>query len=379
MALPTGIPDRKKARKRAKEAKGRSGRGKFLKIPKGKSRWRVLPPWNDEALDKPDYYAVRWTHFDLPGDDKIIRCLRQGSHGTGDCPVCEVIQRYTDEGLDLGRKEAKRRPIANMIRRHRKHGNQIGLVEGPPGLGDFIDDWVGTAMDEDGKYVLHLQEGHDITITKTEKDRTNYEYAPRLSPTPALPDDELEKLKVPNLYKVVRLTDDDVALAKKCAKRLVKWCKSRLEAEEANAALDDEDEDDEKGDFRDGLEPDDDDEDEEEDEDEEGDDESDDEADEEEESEDEEDDEEGVEGEDGEEDEEDGPRGWRTDAEGNPRKPLRDSETGKAVCFGDWVKRENDPKKRKPKDTQCRICPQETACRDRATKKKKSKKRRKKS
>jgi hypothetical protein len=61
-------------------------------------------------------------------------------------------------------------------------------------------------------------------------------------------------------------------------------------------------------------------------------------------------------------------RGWRTDADGKVLPPKNDKETGKPVCFSDWIKRGNDLQEDEATNAQCLRCPSETLCRFEAQK-----------
>ena len=338
-------------------AEGGRLRGKFVSFPDGRSRWRILPPWSAAAArDKLVYKIVR-KHFMRGASNNITvtKCLSQDGNDKT-CPICAVVEKWTVP-YDKSMSEAERKKLDNGVWRFRvtdtynfnaiqrsiAPGSQDQLVILTAGR-DFMLWYYGLFRAGLGN-PLDANGGRDVNVTVTKNgQKRNRQYFPS-DPCPIVPVGNELAEELTNLDLLVRLNDEDVNRAQEAAVALERLMKSRqaerkaasgaapldtsdlpempaakmsastaalLEAPDPAAAA--------------VMAP--------------------------------------------AEVVAKYPRGWRIGKEDRlPRPPKIDDNTGKPVCFGDFFSklRANDPDNPKATNDQCKLCPHELPCRQRAS------------
>jgi len=407
--LRPGKVDRKWVKKQNKEAGDREkdrkkGFFSYKNFDEPQATYRILPPPEGQGaafvLVRKHFAMYPNTGKAIVDDLKVVMCLDQIGTDEMRCPVC----KYLDEVIDpsdrknmLNRVKADRpQAMFNAIIRASKESGRKDDEQCILQTNDLFADWysqqLGLAM-EDGVDLTDLDEGRDIVVVQkstTGRDgKTRKKYEPSIKPVASVATDNPSELRLSDLTKYLEVSDEDVARAKQLARGL-----RRRAEEREDAAREEEDERPAKSRAAPRSTDEDDPENEETpppvkkakaapvDEEEAGDEDDDTppppkkkatkpEPDEDEEAED--DDTpppakkkpiktaaDAIEADD---EETEKPRGWRQTSSGKVLPPKPTEETGKPVCFHDWVKRGNDPAEDESSNAQCSICPQETTCR----------------
>jgi len=193
---------------RARQASaGRSDRDiKHYEWKSGENVMRILPPWGARGLiAKPIL-----THFNIPPKDEITKCLLTWPDKFEKCPICMRIEKILKAlpALDLGRQEATTHYYANVIDRE-DEGEGVQLVRFTPG----IYNWLMLQMDNPKIGDLtDVEEGYDITITKSEKKRkggkgsfTQYSNSFLPKPCPLHEDQEKVDEWIGQMYNIDRV------------------------------------------------------------------------------------------------------------------------------------------------------------------------------
>jgi hypothetical protein len=223
--IPRGRPPEGAMQRRAEDRKKeRRSRSEFADIPDGKSRWRVLPPWDEKALAKNRWYVRRWRHFIREG--LMCRCLRTLDGQDDGCPVCRVLEEFRNQGVDVSRMEAYWKALVNALHRSKERGDQLCILEVPAGFIFTVEDAIYD--DEDPLYVLDLNKGRDLKVEAAgSKRKRKYKYQLASVDSPAFRGG-MEEPDLPALTRFAKVTDDHIAEAKKVAKRLRRMLESRM-------------------------------------------------------------------------------------------------------------------------------------------------------
>jgi hypothetical protein len=181
----------------------------------GDNNLRLLPPWSAKGL----VFKRLWSHFELPPEKSIYKCLDSWPDKHNMCFFCEAIDRVVAQlpELDLGRQGASLQYYGNVIDRDEEDKgvqvcrftpatyNWITLQMDNPKIGDITD----------------YEQGFDLIINKSKKprkgggDTTKYtcSFVPR--PCPLHETDQAVAEWLSNLFDLDRVfgPPDDKALA----------------------------------------------------------------------------------------------------------------------------------------------------------------------
>jgi hypothetical protein len=166
--------------KKLAELKGKSkGDGGFWTAKVGKNTLRVLPPWNKEGV----FYHDSIIHFGIGPNKKSAVCISDSEKG---CPVCNLVQKYSEDVDDQKKAKAKdmsarNRVLLNVIdRENEAQGIQIWATS-EQNLGKLLTFF---ADPEWGDFT-HPEEGFDVIIERTGTGKTDTRYDLRLTRKPS--------------------------------------------------------------------------------------------------------------------------------------------------------------------------------------------------
>jgi len=341
-----------KVAKNLQEEGTKRGYRSYENFPDGQSRWRIFPAWSAAAAEAGQVCVRVRKHFfrGMIGPIKVAKCLIQQDDASA-CPLCDVVEKYTPP-FDPARKERDNSRAApwnfraadtyyfNAIKRATAEGDKVCVLQ--TGL-DFVK-YLYTLMRVSDFDILDSDSGCDITADISQKGNSTQKNRifVATAPTPAFPAGN-PPAEIYDLFREHRLSDEDRGRAREAADRLEKLFKAqRQEKKEAEvtplppaptmmtapaqqlaqvttlpppvatASMT----------VAQALAP-----------------------------------------------ETPAIRGWRT-KDGAVRPPKVSDDTGKPICYGDWLvpARGNDPAQQRATNEQCKICPSDLACRTRAEK-----------
>lgn len=174
-----------------KELAAKKVRDNTVKLPNGKSRWRILPHWSGD-LDKAFFHDFG-KHFikDFSGQVQAVYICTAKTFSKP-CPICDTITKAEigtrDENTKnlLGEAKAGQRFLVNAVRKNDKgeYENEVALLELPNGV---LDEVVNLAFQfaSDGVNIFSPEEGFDVIIQREGTGRkTKYKamLAPKSTP-----------------------------------------------------------------------------------------------------------------------------------------------------------------------------------------------------
>jgi hypothetical protein len=151
------------------------------KIPEGKSKLRILPPWSEAG--EVGYQSA--SHWRIPPNDRMFNCLKIINK---ECPLCEMVEVMRQKaGKDKDKKKkineyaAKKSIYYNVVvRGEEEKGVQI-MRSGPR----LYENILSYLYDEDYDDVTDIDNGMDCVIERTGQGLdTSYtvKFGPKQSP-----------------------------------------------------------------------------------------------------------------------------------------------------------------------------------------------------
>lgn len=165
-------------------------REKTMRVPPGKSRWRILPSWEG----KPDgiFSHPFSQHFvkDVAGELKAVHVCLDKTFGLP-CNICTTLEQAlrvapSDDIINaLGESKSKSKELVNAIRIDGDNPGEQGILElSPTTFDQWLSVWETYDAEEEPIDILDLKNGFDVIIERTGKG-LNTEYKVNAAPRPS--------------------------------------------------------------------------------------------------------------------------------------------------------------------------------------------------
>lgn len=208
----------------------------FYQWKVGENNLRLLPPYNAKGL----LFKFVQTHFKLPPDNKMYRCMHMWEDKYDTCFICDALDKLKMQfpETNLSRQEASYEYYANVIDRDdEEKGVQICKFT------TKIRNWIMTQIDNRKiGDISDYEQGFDLVITKVVKktkgeDRTEYTAGLVPRPCPLHEKDELVAKWLGDVVDLDRVyspyTDDTLAGVKACANKVVNYYHRKYRSDES--------------------------------------------------------------------------------------------------------------------------------------------------
>lgn len=182
-------------RSKKSEIQAQSGnRSDTSKPTPGKSRWRILPSWRDEADGPEPFWHDFGLHFIREKLDEKVKTVHMCVSKTygQECPICDIIndgiaRAENDAVLDLIKQaRAQGRVLVNALQIDGSEPGKVVILDVTSTTFEKILDRIEDAIDEakeegvEGYDPLSLKDGIDVVINKTGAGlNTKYDVASR--------------------------------------------------------------------------------------------------------------------------------------------------------------------------------------------------------
>lgn len=168
------VPNMDRINKKLREI----GSGKYLKLPEGKTKLRILPPADGEG----DFWKEATLHYGFQEDNKgiAITCLESALGKP--CPVCKLVNRMKESGQKEIKKvgdklQPKEQYLMNVVDR------SDGRIKIWSCSGKKLKEILSLVKDEDyGPGILDVDTGNDLSITREGTGFTTKYSEPRVAP-----------------------------------------------------------------------------------------------------------------------------------------------------------------------------------------------------
>jgi hypothetical protein len=181
-------------------------RERTIRLPDGRSVWRILPSWR--GVDDVTIAHSFGQHFvkDAAGELKAVHLCLDKTYGK-ECPICDALTNAIKNSDDetqkiLQESRASNRFLVNAYQVVKDKTPEVVILELPPSVFELINDLIDQKADEqevedeDGNFItqpgvdmLDVKKGYNVVITKTGKGlNTKYSVATANNPTRVLPE-----------------------------------------------------------------------------------------------------------------------------------------------------------------------------------------------